>query len=225
MNSTTVGTLAVLVLLLPLAGAAFNGLAGPRLGRGAVNLVGTGSILAAFVIACLMLGQVLGAPAEAKSMTVHLWQWIDLGRGGLHVGVDVTLDPLSAVMLMVISGVGFLIHVYSVGYMAHDRSVARFFSYMNLFIFSMLVLVLAADFLILIIGWALVALSSYLLIGFWYERPSAVIAARKAFITQVIGDVALVLAAFLIVIHVGTLSLPGIFARWARGTRGASRSR
>jgi NADH-quinone oxidoreductase subunit L len=96
--------------------------------------------------------------------------------------------------------------------MAHDRGIARFFSYMNLFIFSMLVLVLAADLVILIIGWALVALSSYLLIGFWYERPSAVIAARKAFITQVIGDVALVIAAFMIVLRVGTLSMPGIFA-------------
>ena len=115
-------------------------------------------------------------------------------------------------MIMVITGVGFLIHVYSVGYMAEDRGIARFFSYMNLFIFSMLVLVLAADLLILIIGWALVALSSYLLIGFWYDRPSAVIAARKAFITQVIGDVALVIAAFLIVLKVGTLSIPGIFA-------------
>ena len=115
-------------------------------------------------------------------------------------------------MLMVITGVGFLIHVYSVGHMVEDRGIARFFTYMNLFIFSMLVLVLAADLLILIIGWALVALSSYLLIGFWYERPSAVIAARKAFVTQVIGDVALVIAAFMIVLKVGTLSIPGIFA-------------
>ena len=204
--------LGVLVLLFPLAGSLVNALAGSRLPRAMVNLIGTASILAAFVVACLMLAQVVGAPAGAKSASAHLWQWIDLGRGGLSVGVDITLDPLSAVMLMVITGVGLLIHVYSVGYMAHDRGIARFFSYMNLFIFSMLVLVLAADLLILIIGWALVALSSYLLIGFWYERPSAVLAARKAFITQVIGDVALVIAAFLIVIHVGTLSLPGIFA-------------
>ena len=212
MNASTVATLGSLVLLLPLAGALYNGLVGPRVGRAAVNVAGTVSIFAAFVVACLMLGQVVGAPEGAKAVTAHLWQWIDLGPGGLRVGVDITLDPLSAVMLMVITGVGFLIHVYSVGYMAHDRSVARFFSYMNLFIFSMLVLVLAADLLILVIGWALVALSSYLLIGFWYERPSAVIAARKAFVTQVIGDVALVIAAFMIVLKVGTLSMPGIFA-------------
>ena len=212
MNTSTVAVCGSLVLLFPMAGTLINALAGPRLSRRGVNLVGTLSILAAFVVACLMLGQVVGAPAGAKSATVHLWQWIDLGRGGLSVGVDLTLDPLSALMLMVITGVGFLIHVYSVGYMAEDRGIARFFSYMNLFIFSMLLLVLAADLLILIVGWALVALSSYLLIGFWYERPSAVIAARKAFITQVIGDVALVIAAFLIVLRVGTLSIPAIFA-------------
>ena len=213
MSGTTVAVLGALILLFPLAGAAINALGGTRLPRRVVNLVGTGSILAAFVVACIMVGQVVGAAGGASTTTAHLWQWIDLGRGNLSVGVDITLDPLSAVMIMVITGVGFLIHVYSVGYMEHDRGIARFFSYMNLFIFSMLVLVLAADLAILIIGWALVALSSYLLIGFWYDRPSAVLAARKAFITQVIGDVALVLAAFLIVLHVGTLSLPGIFAQ------------
>ena len=185
MNTTTVAVCGSLLMLLPLAGALVNGLAGPRLSRNTVNLVGTVSIFAAFVVACVMLTLVVGAPASAKSATVSLWQWINLGHGGLSVGVDLTLDPLSAVMIMVITGVGFLIHVYSVGYMAEDRGIARFFSYMNFFIFSMLVLVLAADLVILIIGWALVALSSYLLIGFWYERPSAVLAARKAFITQV----------------------------------------
>ncbi|HWF58210.1 MAG TPA: NADH-quinone oxidoreductase subunit L [Candidatus Dormibacteraeota bacterium] len=212
MNTSAVAVLGALILLFPLGGALVNALAGPRLPRSTVNLVGTLSILAAFVVACLMLAQVVGAPGGAKSATAHLWQWIDLGRGGFSVGVDLTLDPLSALMVMVITGVGFLIHVYSVGYMEHDSGIARFFSYMNLFIFSMLLLVLAGDLVILIIGWALVALSSYLLIGFWYERPSAVLAARKAFITQVIGDVALVIAAFLIVLRVGTLSIPGIFA-------------
>ena len=222
MNTSAVAVLASLILLLPLAGALFNALAGPRLPRAAVNLAGTVSILAAFAVACIMLAMVVGAPAGAKSATAHLWQWIDLGSGGLSVGVDITLDPLSAVMLMVITGVGFLIHVYSVGYMEHDPGIARFFSYMNFFIFSMLVLVLAGDLLILIIGWALVALSSYLLIGFWYERPSAVIAARKAFVTQVIGDVALVIAAFMIVLKVGTLSMPGIFAAAGSFTSGGA---
>ena len=215
MSVDTASTLVILVLLFPLVGAGLNGLLGPVLGRRFVNIAGTVSIF----------GRVRGGvrrPRERRrrirgtlrSITVRLWQWIDLGGGtNLSVGMDFTLDALSALMLMVITGVGFLIHVYSVGYMEHDPGVARFFSYMNFFIFSMLTLVLAADLVILIIGWALVALSSYLLIGFWHDRPSAVLAARKAFITQVIGDVALVIAAFLIVLNTHTLSLPNIFAR------------
>ncbi len=201
-----------LILLLPLAGCVLNGLVGPRAGRKFVNLAGTLSILASFIVACVMFGHVIAADAAHKAITVHMWQWLDLGTGAnLSAGVDFTLDPLSALMVMVITGVGFLIHVYSVGYMKHDDGVARFFAYMNFFIFSMLLLVLAADLVILIVGWALVALSSYLLIGFWYQRPSAVLAARKAFITQVIGDVALVVAAFMIAGKVNSLSLPTIF--------------
>jgi NADH-quinone oxidoreductase subunit L len=210
----TASILVMLVLLFPLAGSALNGFLGPYLGRRFVNIAGTVSIFGAFVVACVILANVVGAPAGHASITIRLWQWINLGGGtNLSVGMDFTLDALSALMLMVITGVGFLIHVYSVGYMEHDPGVARFFSYMNFFIFSMLMLVLAADLVILIIGWALVALSSYLLIGFWHDRPSAVLAARKAFITQVIGDVALVIAAFLIVLNTHTLSLPNIFAR------------
>src|ERR1700694_19261 len=212
MSVDTASALVLLILLFPLGGTILNALLGPRLGRSFVNLVGTASIFASFVVACVILGNVIGAPSGQSATSVRLWQWLDLGSGNLSVGMDFTLDPLSALMMMVITGVGFLIHVYSVGYMEHDRGIARFFSYMNLFIFSMLVLVLAADVIILIIGWALVALSSYLLIAFWYERPSAVLAARKAFVTQVIGDVALVIAAFMIVVQVGTLSIPGIFA-------------
>jgi len=210
----TASTLVILVLLFPLGGAALNGLLGPVFGRRFVNLIGTLSIFASFVVACVVLANVVGAASGHSAITVRLWQWIDLGGGtNLSVGMDFTLDPLSALMLMVITGVGFLIHVYSVGYMEHDPGVARFFSYMNFFIFSMLTLVLAADLVILVVGWALVALSSYLLIGFWHDRPTAVLAARKAFITQVIGDVALVIAAFLIVLNTHTLSLPNIFAR------------
>ena len=214
MSVDTASTLVILILLFPLVGAGLNGLLGPVLGRRFVNIAGTVSIFGSFVVACVVLANVVGASSGHGAITIRLWQWIDLGGGtNLSVGMDFTLDALSALMLMVITGVGFLIHVYSVGYMEHDPGVARFFSYMNFFIFSMLTLVLAADLVILIIGWALVALSSYLLIGFWHDRPSAVLAARKAFITQVIGDVALVIAAFLIVLNTHTLSLPNIFAR------------
>ena len=231
MNASTAALLAGLVLLFPLAGSALCGLLGPVLGRRFVNLAGTLSIGAAFAVTLVIFVQVLGAASGHQSTTATLWNWLNLGPGNLNVSVDVTIDQLSVLMLLVITGVGLLIHVYSVGYMEHDPGAARFFSYMNLFIFSMALLVLAANMIILIIGWAAVALSSYLLIGFWYERESAVLAARKAFITQVIGDVALVIAAILIFVNLRavpacpsnekcaglpqalhTLSLPQIFA-------------
>src|SRR5438309_718376 len=215
MSVDVASTLVLLILLFPLGGAALNALLGPRLGRQFVNVVGTASILASFVVATLLLANVVGAPSGHSSITVRLWQWLNLGSGNLSVGMDFTLDPLSAIMAMVITGVGFLIHVYSVGYMEHDEGIARFFAYMNFFIFSMLGLVLAGDLVILIIGWALVAFSSYVLIGFWHDRPSAVLAAQKAFITQVVGDVAMVIAAFLIFLNAHTLSLPNVFARTA----------
>jgi NADH-quinone oxidoreductase subunit L len=200
-SPSTAALLAALVLLLPLAGSALCGLIGPVAGRRFVNLAGTLSIAAAFAVTLVIFVQVLGAASGHQSVTATLWSWLDLGPGNLTVSVDVTLDQLSVLMLLVITGVGLLIHVYSVGYMEHDEGVARFFSYMNFFIFSMALLVLAANLVILIIGWAAVALSSYLLIGFWYERESAVLAARKAMITQVIGDVALVIAAFLLFLN------------------------
>ena len=231
MNASTAALLAGLVLLFPLAGSALCGLLGPVLGRRFVNLAGTLSIGAAFAVTLVIFVQVLGAASGHQSTTATLWNWLNLGPGNLNVSVDVTIDQLSVLMLLVITGVGLLIHVYSVGYMEHDPGAARFFSYMNLFIFSMALLVLAANMVILIIGWAAVALSSYLLIGFWYERESAVLASRKAFITQVIGDVALVIAAILIFVNLRavpacpsnekcaglpqalhTLSLPQIFA-------------
>ncbi len=207
MTTSLAAVLGALVLLLPLAGSALCGLLGVPLGRRFVNLAGTLSIGAAFAVTLVMFVIVVGAPASEKSATAWLWNWLNLGSGNLNVSVSITVDQLSLLMLLVITGVGFLIHLYSVGYMEHDRGVARFFSYMNFFIFSMELLVLAANLVILIIGWGLVALSSYLLIGFWHDRPTAVRAARKAFITQVVGDVALVIAAFLIFLNL-TATLP-----------------
>jgi NADH-quinone oxidoreductase subunit L len=222
MSTSTAALLAGLVLLLPLLGSALCGLLGPVLGRRFVNLAGTLSIAGAFAVTLVIFAEILGAASGHQSVTVTFWNWLNLGSGSnLNVDVSVTLDQLSVLMLLVITGVGLLIHVYSVGYMEHDEGVARFFSYMNFFIFSMVLLVLAANLIILIIGWAAVALSSYLLIGFWYERTSAVVAARKAMITQIIGDVALVIAAFLLFLNVRTVpptcppnlvcALPGVF--------------
>jgi NADH-quinone oxidoreductase subunit L len=199
-----------LILLFPLAGSVLNALLGPRLGRRFVNVTGTVSVLASFGVVLLALSGVWSDHGAASYVT--LWHWLSLD--GLNVNVAFNVDPLSVVMMLVITGVGFLIHLYAVGYMEHDETPHRFFAYMNFFIFAMLLLVLADDMVILIVGWALVALASYLLIGYYYDRPSAVLAARKAFITQIIGDVALVIAAFMIVGKVAghSLSLHGIFA-------------
>ena len=137
--------------------------------------------------------------------------------------VSILVDPLSVVMLLVVTGVGFLIHAYSVGYMDGDREERRFFAYLNLFVFSMLLLVLAGNFLILLAGWGLVGLSSYLLIGFWWERPSAVAAAKKAFVMNAVGDVGIALALFVIFDHVGTLDYTyGLLDAGPRSTIGTS---
>src|SRR6202023_2081102 len=121
--------------------------------------------------------------------------------GDFNVPFNLYVDALSTLMILVITGVGFLIHVYSIGYMRDDPGYSRFFAYMNLFVFSMLLLVLSGNLVWLIIGWAMVGLSSYLLIGFWFERRSAVLAARKAFVMNTIGDVGMVFAAFLIFLN------------------------
>ena len=125
--------------------------------------------------------------------------------GDFHADLAILVDPLAVFMCLVVSGVSFLIHVYSVAYMSGDRGYARFFAYLNYFVFSMLLLVLAANFVLLIIGWAFVGAASYLLISFWYRRDTATAAGIKAFVINVIGDVALVIAAFLIFDRTGSL--------------------
>lgn len=218
MSQGFVTIVVLLVLGFPLLGSLINAAFGSAKRRGLVNIVGTTSIGAAFGVSVIAFIVMLTAASSHRAVTVTLWNWYVVG-GSLSVAFQATVDQLSIIMLLVVTGVGFLIHVYSVGYMEHDEGVARFFSYMNFFVFSMLFLVLAADLVFLIIGWALVAVSSYFLIGFWYDRPSAVVAARKAFITQVIGDVALVIASFLIVTnvmnpigtHIYSMSIPTIF--------------
>src|SRR5579885_1955235 len=122
-----------------------------------------------------------------------LWSWTD-HTGNLSVSIGLRLDALSAVMLLVVTGVGLLIHIYSAGYMHGDPSYWRYYSFLNFFIFAMVLLVAADNFLFLLVGWAAVGLASYLLIGFWYQRPSAVAAAKKAFVVNVIGDFGLLLA-------------------------------
>src|SRR5256885_2540570 len=198
---------APLVLLAPLAGFLVISLLGRLLPRRVVGWVGAGSIGLAFVFSLVILSQVLGG--EKLDQTYFTW-W---QSGDFNVPFNLYLDALSTLMILVITGVGFLIHVYSIGYMREDAGFSRFFAYMNLFVFSMLLLVLSGNLVWLIIGWAMVGLSSYLLIGFWFERRSAVLAARKAFVMNTIGDVGMVFAAFLIFLNLRVLDFQGLFSR------------
>src|SRR5881392_2505305 len=183
--------LALLILLFPASGALLLAGRGWRLPRIFTVLVGPGVVWASFVC-------VLALFAGKASGDFTYWTWIK--SGGFEVPFNLLIDNLSIFMCLVITGVGGLIVTYSVGYMERedDPSYARFFCYMDVFILSMLLLVLAGNFLFLIVGWALVGLSSYLLIGFWYQRHSAVVAARKAFVMNVIGDVGMILGTFVL---------------------------
>ena len=199
--------LAPLVLLAPIAGFLVNALFGRLLPRRVAGWVGAGSIGLAFVFALLVFSQVLGG--QKVDQTYFTW-W---QSGDFNVPFNLYVDALSTLMVLVITGVGFLIHVYSIGYMRDDPGYSRFFAYMNLFVFSMLLLVLSGNLVWLIIGWAMVGLSSYLLIGFWFERRSAVLAARKAFVMNTIGDIGMVFAAFLIFLNLRVLDFQDLFNR------------
>src|SRR6266851_8180319 len=208
--------LAPLVLLTPLAGFLVNALLGRLLPRRAVGWVGAGSIGLAFVFALAILAQVLGG--QKLDQTYFTW-W---QSGDFNVPFNLYVDPVSTLMILVITGVGFLIHAYSIGYMREDPGFSRFFAYMNLFVLSMLLLVLSGNLVWLIIGWAGVGLCSYLLIGFWFERTSAVLAARKAFVMNVIGDVGLIFGAFLLFLNLRALDYGTVFARLHQLPRGGS---
>jgi NADH-quinone oxidoreductase subunit L len=196
---------------LPLAG--FIGLSwwGSRIADLRSGHIGCATVGGSFVLTLAALVQMMSLdPAERLGHVNTLYTWITSETFTLNMSILV--DPLSIFMFLIITGVGFLIHVYSLSYMEGDPEFTRFFAYLNLFIFSMLVLVAAADFFFLIVGWALVGLASYLLIGFWREKTSAVKAARKAFVMNVIGDVGMVIAAFVIFSHFGTLNFIEVFA-------------
>ncbi|MFM8944708.1 MAG: NADH-quinone oxidoreductase subunit L [Actinomycetota bacterium] len=196
-----------LVPALPLAGAAVNLAVGRRLGSRA-GWLAVAAMAAAFAVSVGAFLDLVALPAEARSVLVHVADWIAVG--GVRAGFDLRLDPLSATMLLVVTGVGTLIHVYAIGYMAGDARFPRFFAYLNLFVAFMLVLVLAENLLLLYLGWEGVGLCSYLLIGFWFERERAANAAKKAFVTTRIGDTFLMLGIALVAIRFGTLDLPAV---------------
>jgi NADH-quinone oxidoreductase subunit L len=197
-------------LVAPLAAALLITLLGTGISRRAAAYVATTSVLGAFAAAVVVFAKLWGEPPSARSHPSTSWEW--LTAGSFHVGLRILVDPLSVFMMLIVSGVGFLIVAYSLGYMDGDNEERRYFAYMALFVFSMLLLVQAGNLVILLAGWGLVGLSSYLLIGFWHDRPVAVAAAKKAFIMNAIGDATMALAFFLLIQHRQTLNFPDAFA-------------
>jgi len=192
-----------LIPLLPLTGFLINGLLLGRLPKWMISAVACGSVGLSFLLSAAAFFELRSLAPEARQLTQTLFTWISVDQ--LEVNFGFLLDPLSAVMILVVSGVGFLIHVYSVGYMGHDKGYGRYFAYLNLFMFAMLTLVLADNFLLLFVGWEGVGLCSYLLIGFWYEKQSATDAGKKAFIVNRIGDFGFLIGMFVIFWSVGSL--------------------
>ena len=187
----------------PLAGFLILALTGGRLPKNIVAIVGAGSVGLAFLVAVLASIEVLNSSDGHLSRT--LWTW--MAAGDFQADFSFYLDGLTVVMILVISGVGFLIHLYSTGFMIEDPSYSRFFAYMNLFVASMLILVLADNLVLLYLGWEGVGLCSYLLIGFWYENPANGYAARKAFVVTRVGDTSMAIGLFLLFSQLGTLNI------------------
>jgi len=198
-----------LALLLPLLGSIVIALGFRVLPARAAGAIGTASIGLAFVCALGALFNLLGDDPEARRHASSLWTYAS--AGGLDVDLGIYVDQLSVFMLLVVTGVSSLIHLYSFGYMRSDEGYHRFFSYLNFFVFSMLLLVLAGNFVLLIVGWAFVGFASYALISFWYRRTTATAAGMKAFVINVVGDIGLVLAAFLIFRELGSFDYGTVF--------------
>jgi NADH-quinone oxidoreductase subunit L len=202
--------LAWLLFVLPALGALVLFVLGRRADRWG-HWLGVLTVVASFVIGLLIFLETTGLPEAQRSRELSLFQWI--GVAGLHVDFGLRLDPLSLTFVLLITGVGALIHIYSTGYMGHDPGRRRFFAQLNLFVAAMLVLVLGNNFVMLYLGWEGVGLASYLLIGFYQDRPSAATAAKKAFIMNRVGDVGLALAIFLLWTNLGTVQYTEVFAR------------
>jgi NADH-quinone oxidoreductase subunit L len=200
-----------LLLVLPLAGFVITAFIGRRFGKRA-HLIPVGAIFLAWIVAMLAVISVLtgSAPLLPGSETTHAYivgQWSWIPAGAFHVDLGIFVDPLTACLLIVVTTIGLLVHVYSIGYMGHDPGYWRFFAYLNLFMFSMLLLVLADSWLVLFVAWELVGLCSYLLIGFWYRKRVAALAAKKAFLVNRVGDVGFALGIMAIFANTHTLNV------------------
>jgi NADH-quinone oxidoreductase subunit L len=196
-------------LLTPLGAALAITLAGNRITRRGAGYLATGSVAASFVTAVVAFALLLGDAPEHRYHPSTLWSWLTAGQ--LDFGLRILVDPLSVFMMLVVAGVGSLIVAYSIGYMDGEDEERRYFAYMALFVFSMLLLVQGGNLLMLLAGWGLVGLSSYLLIGFWHDRPSAVAAAKKAFVMNAIGDATMALALFVVIQRTGSLDFETVF--------------
>ncbi|MBU2445387.1 MAG: NADH-quinone oxidoreductase subunit L [Bacteroidetes bacterium] len=203
-----------LTVLLPLLGFLVNSFFGRKIkNEKIIGIIGSGTVGLAFLVSLFSLLEIVSLPVEERKVIVTLFQWFDVGNLDISFGYQV--DPLSLVMSLIVTGVGFLIHVYSIGYMHGDKGIARFFAYLNLFIFMMMNLVLADNFVLLFLGWEGVGLCSYLLIGFWYDRKfensTTADAAKKAFVVNRIGDFGFMLGMFLIYMTYGSLNFSDVF--------------
>jgi NADH-quinone oxidoreductase subunit L len=197
-------------LLLPLAAATAITLAGPRISRRTAGYLSTGTTIASFVAAVVAFVIMLGRQPDDRASVSTAWTWLSAGQ--YDFGLSILTDQLSIMMMLIVTGVGSLIISYSLGYMHGENEERRYFAYMSLFVFSMLLLVQSDDFLLLLAGWGMVGLSSYLLIGFNQERPSAIAAAKKAFVMNAVGDATMAIALFLLVQQTGQLDYAGVFA-------------
>jgi NADH-quinone oxidoreductase subunit L len=200
-----------LVPLIPLLGFVINGLGRNSLSKNLIGFIGSSVIFISFAISLGIFFE-LGADAN-KSHEIFLFDWIS--AGSLHIPLSFLVDPLSSLMLLIITGVGFLIHIYSIGYMHSDEGFGKFFSYLNLFIFFMLLLVLGSNYIVMFIGWEGVGLCSYLLIGFWYTNSAYASAAKKAFVMNRIGDLGFLIGVFLIFTTFGSVEFGKIFPQAA----------
>ncbi|MFA4867636.1 MAG: NADH-quinone oxidoreductase subunit L [Pedobacter sp.] len=200
-----------LVPLIPLLGFVINGLGRNSLSKNLIGFIGSSVIFISFAISLGIFFE-LGADAN-KSHEIFLFDWISAGN--LHIPLSFLVDPLSSLMLLIITGIGFLIHIYSIGYMHSDEGFGKFFAYLNLFIFFMLLLVLGSNYIVMFIGWEGVGLCSYLLIGFWYTNSSYASAAKKAFVMNRIGDLGFLLGVFLIFTTFGSVEFGKIFPQAA----------
>jgi NADH-quinone oxidoreductase subunit L len=205
-------TLLLAIVLLPLAGFLINGFFGGKLSKALVTSVACSTTGLAFLLALVAFLQLLRTPAElVATLSFNYFRWIEAGNFVSNFGL--MLDQLSGVMILVVTGIGFLIHIYSVGYMAHEEGYYRFFTYLNLFMFSMLLLVLANNFLLMFVGWEGVGLCSYLLIGFYFHKKSASDAGKKAFIVNRVGDFGFALAVMLTFWTFGTIDFQSVFSQ------------